>query len=889
MNSELLQLQQFIASIITKSTQGNNLSNETNLYITQIQRPEFTPLLLQLILIPNTTNSPQQMMQTQTAAIFLRQILKKYYQEENFYSSNIRGEIRKLLFQAIFSSTQLINKLLFDCFAVVANIDFPKQWPDMINLIQQTYQSGTIEQKYICIQLLSAVTKKYRTVEINNETVREIKQIVQVFPLILPLFTELNCTDKMILPILKFIHGIVSIELVDEIENNIEIVSKKLDQIAHTQQPKCQLVIFKIYNIFCSKYLDNDFLKDTMTVIIYQTVVDYLNSSQREDKNIIAGYEVLCTMNGILKIMNNDQFIQIINIIAKDISLNQEEITQINEDPEEYVKLELESEIISVKKSAGNLLNLIRRIRPDTMEFVNRGIQALQQSNIDSAIRLFIGFVVEGEIPRYGATRISEGVDLIQFWNNTVKPLFISSPQIAVIKFIHEFRSILPVTNQEYNEIFIKLYDLAIFPQVSGASLVSSMLAANTIEKMLLLKTSSNYNRAVNGINDDQLGRSFEMANKLVKNGLQLHSIYHLRAGVRILQRASKLNLPMDDMFKELVMGLINEASKEVRNNKLDGSYVGMKFEVLSTALSIGLPSIEQQLINITGEALKVDNIDVMAYLFQILTLYLPQVSSLCEPILNLQIGDRFSMITPIVKFVTSCAKKSPNVFTDEMINKALGLFQVLLQIDFIDDAFILLNGITFSIPLQRLNQIPTIISLICQRLASHQIRRLTYQLIKFILQICYISDASTIQALNIPIECGQLILTNIVQLPAEMNRPVCVVGMMKLFSLSPFNTLMVNNESLNCLMQSVLETLKNKRIIDFVHEDIKDDKTTNLATIKYPHVDPEIKNLNGEIKTTLSTLCTTPINTNGQSVVLRQLLTGNTLNFYNEVMSLPQ
>ncbi|ELP93466.1 hypothetical protein EIN_059510 [Entamoeba invadens IP1] len=870
--TDLQQLHQYLIGVSNSWQNGAGIAKSTDIYLTHLQKPEFVVSLLQVVL-QTQDNEPAVI---QIAIVFIRQILQKYYNEENYYTPEIREQVRTLLFTAVFSKPVHARKLLLAAISIVAGTDFPTKWPTMVTLILQTFANGTPEQRFVCVQILSAVAKKYRKMENIANVIYEIKEIVKVLPVIIPVFVALPSNDRMINPILKFLEGILTIELVDEIENVIQTVCEKLADIMKTGESKSQLKILKIYRLFSTRYLDNEFLNRTMTTVMYTTSVQVLSLNVRESKNVIAAYDLLNTLAPTLKQIPNDDFVRLITIIAKDVSLTQDEALSAKEDPEEFVKFELESELMSVKKSAGSVLNLFKRVRNDTVTLVMSGIQNLMASNFDSAIRLFVGLVVEGEIARYGATKITAGVDVLQFWNVFVKPKFFAHPDISSLNFVRMFRSILPVSNAEFGEIFTKVFQTSVIPNADGEDKTCSLLAANIVENMLLLKSSDQYSKCMNGVDRSLLSAAYRMACELTSNGIRLHSQYHLRAAVRTLQQAAKINVPVDQGLNDLVTFLVKEAANEVNNKQIDGIFVGMKFEVLSVALSISLPPIEKELYAITAEACKVDNVDVLGYILQLMSLYADKVASVCGDVLAINISERTSLVNPMVKFLTACLKKSPNSFNEAMTGKLIEMFQFLLSIDFVDDAFNLLNGVTFYTNVSKMPQIITsLLNTMVQRLEAHQTRLLMYNIMCYVLQLCYVSNVDYIAALNIPVQIVQISVNNIFKLPLEMNRPVCVVGLCKLLSLPQFTPVVVG-QNLVLFLKSVVDTLKEKRVIDFDLEEIVTDKTSNLSTVKMVPVSPVITNLKDEIKNAIFALFNVVFVANGQQTTLKQFLVGD-------------
>ncbi|KAL7713666.1 Importin alpha re-exporter [Entamoeba marina] len=823
------QLHQFILNITNKINQVVNLKDETDMYMSQIQKPEFTPLLLQLLLQQSIDSLPVK----QTAAIFLRQILMKYYKEEDYYPDNVRQQVRDSLFQSIFVAPIATHRLLLGCFSIVADADFPKRWPNLIDLIIQSFQNANPEQQLLCIKILSAISKKYRIIEVTNETVYEIKEVVKVLPVIIPVFLQLAPNDPMVYPFLKFLRGVIQIELVDDIENRIELLCQKFDEIIRsTTTSNKQLQILKIYRKFCSNYLDNQYLNDVMTKVIYQTTVQILSSPMRETSLVIAGYDVLKTIPQILSTLPNDQFLSLINLIAKDISLTEEEVNQIKEDPTDFVKTEIEGELVSIRKVSGDVLNSFKRCREDTTNIVFQGITSLiKSSNFDPAIRLFIGLIVEGETPTLGATRLANGIQLIDFWNSTVKNLFFTSPQLITVKFVNLFRSVLTVTPPEFDQIFMKLVEIALLETTDPSLIVCSLLAADAIEKMLILKTTPRLQRSNNCVSDELCSKGYSFSEAFLIKGTKIKSIYHLRAAVRFLQRISKLNIPVDASFTNIIQFLLQQASIESTNRAVDGTFVGMKFEAFSVALSVHRPTIEENLINTTSLALNNDNIDVLSYLLQILTL--------------------LSLASPMVKFIAACLKISPTIFSQELISKIMQLLQFLINIDYVDDAFYLLNAYTFSLSSENLRNIPDIIQMICNRLAEHRTRRLTDNIVKYILQLCYVMDIQTIPTLRIPQGFATLVISNMQKLPTDMNRTT---------------------------------------FFNFEFEELKEDRSTNLSTIKRLDVDPvvsDMKIVQNHIKLFFTTPLIININNTQQQVVMTQFLDQQYTQFLNEIIQL--
>lgn len=163
----------------------------------------------------------------------------------------------------------------------------------------------------------------------------------------------------------------------------------------------------------------------------------------------------------------------------------------------------------------------------------------------------------------------------------------------------------------------------------------------------------------------------------------------------------------------------------------------------------------------------------------------------------------------------------------------------------------------------------------------------MTYQVVKYILQLCYVNDLQAINQLQIPVVCGTLFAENIQKLPFNMNRPVCLVGYLKLLMLPQFRPLLENPTYVQGIITSAVDVIKNKRIIDFEYEEIKEDKTTNLSIIRKVQVDPELTTVVPPLKEALASVFSLTITVNGQQVQLRQVLQGELATRFNEIMNL--
>ncbi|KAL7713667.1 hypothetical protein QTN25_008687 [Entamoeba marina] len=166
-----------------------------------------------------------------------------------------------------------------------------------------------------------------------------------------------------------------------------------------------------------------------------------------------------------------------------------------------------------------------------------------------------------------------------------------------------------------------------------------------------------------------------------------------------------------------------------------------------------------------------------------------------------------------MVKFIAACLKISPTIFSQELISKIMQLLQFLINIDYVDDAFYLLNAYTFSLSSENLRNIPDIIQMICNRLAEHRTRRLTDNIVKYILQLCYVMDIQTIPTLRIPQGFATLVISNMQKLPTDMNRTTCFVGYLKLLLSPQFFTQIQNPQEVAiAVIQTAVSVIQNKK-----------------------------------------------------------------------------
>eukprot|EP00475_Leptophrys_vorax_P017510 TRINITY_DN24152_c0_g1_i1.p1 TRINITY_DN24152_c0_g1~~TRINITY_DN24152_c0_g1_i1.p1 ORF type:complete len:984 (-),score=244.54 TRINITY_DN24152_c0_g1_i1:24-2912(-) len=497
--------------------------------------PGFAPLALQ---IAANEEVPMELRQ----AIVLR--LKNFIKEAWFDRDNaadpkhkIQREDREIIKGSVVSAMVVCPPLIRVQLAVVveaiAKHDFPQEYPSLLTDLIQNFSSGQYDRIMAVLECADLIFRRYRTEAKTERLWTEISIVLEAFAVpLLQLFQHLvellsghldnQQSLSFLLDNLQLIGNIhlslCSQDIPEVFEDALkewmprfmkllELENKILPAKNQTAGPleKLQSVICEIVSLYSSKYEEEfeDFIQGFVNAV--WQLVTRLNESPEYDQVIVNAISLLTTIASKARyqgIFSSEEALNslIERVVIPNLRLRQTDLEAFEFNGLDYVRSDWEgSNQFTRRRVASDLVRALcgkfeKPLSEIVLHFVQRLLTEYSKDRIhnwiakDTAMSLVLAVSVQGSTERFGATRINENVNILEFFAAHVLPE-LESPNIdenpmlkaTSLRFISTFRTHLP------REAFGVLMPL-LLKFLQNDVFVVHTYAAITIEKLVDLR-----------------------------------------------------------------------------------------------------------------------------------------------------------------------------------------------------------------------------------------------------------------------------------------------------------------------------------------------------------------------------------------------------------------
>ncbi|RWS11546.1 exportin-2-like isoform X2 [Dinothrombium tinctorium] len=777
----------------------------------------------------------------------------------NKISEEDRNTIKNLIIGLMLKSEEQIQRQLSDAVSIIGKEDFPVKWPNLLNEMIARMESSGGDFRIIngILQTCHSLFKRYRHEFKSQQLWSEIKFVLDLFA---KPFTDLfvatvalsqtHANNPQALKVIfsslvlctKIFNSLNAQDLPEFFEDNMSTwmqhflnllsVDNNLlktdddEEAGLLEQLKSQIcdniaMYAQKYHDEFSTYLPG-FVEAVWNLLINtgpEPKYDILVSNAIHFLSTVADrpqYENLFQAEGVLDSLCS-------KVIIPNMQFRQSDEEMFEDNPEEYIRRDIEgSDVDTRRRAACDLVKSLRRyFEAQITRVFSQYIDSMLASfaanprehwkSKDAAIYLVTAMSVKGSTTRYGTTQTSELVNIVDFYQNYVKPDLVRSANLDefpvlradALKYLMTFRNQLSLTDVIIPSVPI------IIQHFNAPSVVVHTYAAYTIERYFTMKDVAHNNAPLIKIEHIQ-----SYVTPLVQGlfGVLLlpgstENEYVMKAIMRTISLLQENILP----FLQDIMSKLTSKLREISRNPSKPFFNHYLFESLSLCIRIACRNNKQAvevfealLFPFFQEILIQDVQEFMPYVFQVLSLllevheqgiseaYMQLFPCLLTPVL----WDRPANIHPLVRLLQAFIEKgAKQIVASGKLSGLLGVFQKLIASKTNDhEGFYLLQSIIEHMDSHDLEPyMKQIFMLLFTRLSNSKTTKFVKCLLVFFSLFAYkygplqlVSTIDSIQPKMFGMVVERVYIPEMQKVSGSTERKICAVGATKILSEVP-------------------------------------------------------------------------------------------------------
>ncbi|CAF0704688.1 unnamed protein product [Brachionus calyciflorus] len=848
-----------------------NVRRPAEKYLEQMESNEnFGPVLLVLC---NKQDLPLHL-RISASVTFKNYIKRNWKVNEDIQdkiTSNDRQSIKSSITDMMLTSPEQIQLQLSDAISIISREDFPEKWPDLLPALVERLKTGDFNVTNGILRTAHSIFKRYRHEFKSNELWTEIKYVLGVFAVpVTDLFKTLiglieqHSNDanaikiifSSVLLVTKIFRSLNAQDFPEEFENNMEtwmtnflnllqydnpLLKSQSEEAGLIEQVKSQ--ICDNVSLFAQNYGEDfaDYLPRFVTA-----VWNLLTSTSLETKydllvsNAIQFISVVAYRPQYRALFENEESLKSIceKIIIPNLFLRDVDIETFEDNPEEYIRKDIErSDVDTRRRAASDLVQaLCSQFEKQIVAIFSAYINALLQEysanpqknwrQKDVVLFLVTTLASKGQTKKHGATKTSELIDVIQFYESTILPDLADQDvnNFPVIKaddmrYISTFRQQLP------KECLLNALPHLVRYMTSNIPVVHTY-ACHAVERILTLKNPQNTKENMFVPNDLQPFMPHLLSN--IMNILQPvtgENEYVIKSFMRVCIILQETIEPYLDNLIVKLTGLLNAISKNPSKPNFN-HYLFESFGILIRNAcqknKTLIEKFETNLFPIFNYVLEQDITEFIPYEFQLLSLMLelhdqsiPSVYYDLFPFLLMPVlWERPGYIPALTRLLQAYIEKSSTTIVKEKIMAVLGVFQRLIASKTNDHfAFYILNSLVEHMPSQVMSEyIKQIFFLLFQRLTGSKTTKLVKNLLVFFSLYTYkygvnefLNMVESLQNGMFMMVIQNLFIVDLQKVSGNLERKICAVGVSKMLTECQ---VLLSNEANMKVWVSLLECL---------------------------------------------------------------------------------
>ena len=723
--------------------------------------------LLHIIATPSGTDAAV----VQAAAVRFKNVVSKGWDTHRedgndgiVISPEDRSTIKTHLVELMCKTPAQIQLQLSESISLIAAVDYPAQWNNL--LPELVKQLGTNDSTVLhgVLKTADSIFLRFRGVQRSDELYAVLKYTLEAFqkPL-LALYNHLGqsvaatTNDKAALTanfesltILSHIYYSLNYQDLPEFfEDNMEAFMVEFKKYLQYKNPiledpneedepspvdKLQAAIIDILELYASK--DEEpflvFLPE-LSSMVWNLLI---GASNLPKNDILVTKSIKFLSLLVQREMHRGLFKEeatlrqiVLNIVIPNLMFRESDEERFEDDPREYIVTEVEgSDSESRRRCSQDLLKaMCRKFEAETTAICSEQINLMladyatdpanKWKSKDAAIQLMMGISIRRESTQYGVSEISQGVNVLEFFQAQVLPELqdcnhASRPVVkaTALKFVSTFR------NQFTKQHLIELIRVVIV-HLGSPVVVCHTFAAYTLERILMTKEAidgegSKTAKITSAELREFLDPLFSGLFTIIDNTEQNENDYAMKCVMRSLFTAGQDVVPVTQSVIEKLTGVLIRVAKNPRNPQFN-HYLFESIAVLVKNVCSQSPEatagFEPLLFKPFTDILQQDIVEFTPYVFQVLAQlleYRPASSGLGDaytalftPLLKPEIWEHKGNVPALARLVAAYISKA----SDELVSQLtpiLGVCQKLISLKSTEvSAFDILSAVVIHIP----------------------------------------------------------------------------------------------------------------------------------------------------------------------------------------------
>eukprot|EP00124_Ichthyophonus_hoferi_P004893 Ihof_evm2s604 gene=Ihof_evmTU2s604 len=726
------------------------------------------------------------------AAITFKNFVKHNWSMQDGEAGRIsladRDLIKQNIIDLMLSVPSRLQQQLSEAVSIIGSSDFPDQWDKLLPILVEKLGANDFDVINGVLQTANSLFKRY-TYEFKSDALfSEIKYVLDNFadPL-----TQLTKDDERPGPFEK---------TKAQICENVALYASKYDEEETNIKNHLPTFVQDIWSLLVTtgRELRNDYLVSGAIQFLASVAIRPRTST-------------IFAQEGVMKTICE-------NVIIPNMQLRDEDVECFEDDPEEYMRRDIEgSDTETRRRAACDLVRALRtNFEPQVTEIFTAYVDAMLQEyaknpaanwkSKDAAIFLITSLTVTSTVQTMGATKTNVLVDVNDFYIKFIVP-DLQSPTIDVMPVLKAdaIKYVLTFRNQLTREALLATLPILVH-HIGAKSLVQLSYASNCLERVLSIKdvSSGNAREAKLKVGRADIKPYLELAFSELFGALgksqSMENHYVMKAIMRLICVAQEDVVPyIGGIVQQLTAKLM-----EVAKNPSKPDFNHFLFESISASVRFvcqsdpnAVEAFEAALFPPFEVILQLDVTEFMPYVFQVMAQllevrqpptpaqYLALFPHLLSPLLWEKNGNVPALTRLMKAFVLKGGEAiGPDATT---MSNLLGVFQKLLSSKINDHhGFALIVGIVECVPKEYLAPyLKNIFILVFQRLQSGKTVKFVIGLLQFVALLMdkhgaddAINVIDSIQPQLFGMVINSLFIPDLQKVSGTNERKACAVGL---------------------------------------------------------------------------------------------------------------
>jgi exportin-2 (importin alpha re-exporter) len=834
-------------SISPNAEQRKQATNELLSHQNSVDKqPGFATLLLQICL--HTTAVSNEI--RAAASVMFKNVVKNSWnpnQAEHLVQDQEKETLRNAIFGVMTSSQNAIQRNLAEAIAIMADVDFPSSWPNIVNEIVTALVASTASNDLKVVEAVMStahsVFVRYRKMsELTTALSHELLPLNKMFtlPLLQAMQLLLRCIStpaadaeaacRALHLSVEVLYDTIFLDMGDEHVANLSAFMTVLYESLVCQNPvlavetevgplaQLQSAALSTITLFLQKY-DEEFEPFAATFLqaILAILSDARSMTTGMDDFVVSAFEFLSVgCRGSTRGLLDPTRLQTIcvSVVMPNLQLRNADLELYEDDPDLFLQREIEGSDLDTRRRSGcELIRALMAAFPQVVGpiFTNHVNALLAQSASgdwkakDTAIFLVAALALEGSVAsshRGAKQQLSALVPLVSFTESTVMPELSSAVapgsheivKMSAMRFVSTFRAHLPPAM-----LPAILQCLGIW--VTQPAIPIHSIAAHTLERIVTHTENS-------------IPLVSATAFQPVSAGILAALCQHIQSSkkpnphtARCLMRIASIRSESITPYVGEVVVSVNTALTEAAKNPSNPVFSHCLFEILSQCIVVGtaaIAAIEQTVWNVLIYVLREDVAEYVPYALQILAQLLDakqpgpleaNYQILIGPLLMPAMYAQKGTIPAVIRLLTAVIRRDAGfIHASHYTEKALGVFKQLVQLKQFDhEGLNILTTMVLHYPVEVIEPyMGTVYQVLFHRLQAAKTPKYIRCLILFFSVLTVVHGAESVVNRINSIQQGlfymflkNIWLANMQKVNGTVERKACIVALANLLSQS--------------------------------------------------------------------------------------------------------